>query len=191
MPAHKTIPFDSGVFSITFTCAHWLSLIEELQGYDLIYKWFDLLKTYGHFIIGYVIMPNHLHAMIGFRKSDQTINTIIGNGKRFLAYDIVKRLKELNNLERLDQLNRIVDQNFKIRKKIHQVWEYSFDWKFCINEAFMLQKLNYYHKNPCTGKWMLAPTLNAYPHSSALFYNTGNHGIYEVTHYRVLADMEW
>lgn len=38
-------------------------------------------------IIGYVIMPNHIHVLIDFIKTHQTINTIIGNGKRFMAYD--------------------------------------------------------------------------------------------------------
>jgi hypothetical protein len=91
----------------------------------------------------------------------------------------------------LNQLQSFVGDDYASRNKKHQVWEYSFDWKCCRNEAFMLQKLNYYHKNPCAGKWMLAPTPEAYQHSSALFYNTGNRGIYEVTHYRTLVDVEW
>jgi REP element-mobilizing transposase RayT len=46
---------------------------------------FDHLKSKGHYLTGYVIMPNHVHALIGFRRNDQSINTIIGNGKRFIA----------------------------------------------------------------------------------------------------------
>ena len=191
MPTHKTIPYDSGVFSITFTCAHWLPLIEEVLGYELIYNWFDLLKANHHHIIGYVIMPNHLHALIGFRRSQQKINTIIGNGKRFLAYDIIKRLEESGKLELLNRLKSFVGDAYASRKKIHQIWEYSFDWKYCSTESFMLQKLKYYHKNPCVGKWMLAPNPEAYKHSSALFYNSGTQGVYDVTHYRTLVDVVW
>lgn len=191
MPAHRTIPYDSGVFSITFTCVHWLPLIEQVQGYDLIYNWFDLLKQNRHLIIGYVIMPNHLHALIAFRKSEHKINNIIGNGKRFLAYEFVKRLELSGKVDVLEQLNRYVGAPYASRNKKHQVWKYSFDWKLCMTEAFMLQKLNYYHKNPCAGKWMLATTPDTYPHSSALFYNTGIQGVYEVTHYSALADIEW
>ena len=65
-------------------------------------KWFDHLKSKGHKIVGYVIMPNHLHVLIGFIKTDQTINMIIGNGKRFMAYDIIKRLKEAQQHKLLD-----------------------------------------------------------------------------------------
>jgi hypothetical protein len=39
-------------------------------------------------------MPNHVHAMISFRKTTQTINTVIRNGKRFMAYEMISRLKE-------------------------------------------------------------------------------------------------
>ena len=38
-------------------------------------------------------MPNHLHALIGFSNSGKNINRIVGNGKRFMAYEIVKRLQ--------------------------------------------------------------------------------------------------
>ena len=39
-------------------------------------------------------MPNHLHALIAFSNTGKNINKIIGNGKRFMAYDIVGKLKE-------------------------------------------------------------------------------------------------
>jgi len=32
------------------------------------YKWFDVLVKDGHYLIGYVIMPSHLHAIIAFRN---------------------------------------------------------------------------------------------------------------------------
>jgi len=99
MPVKNTIPFSEGMFSITFTCARWLPLIEMVNGYDIVYKWFDHLTSKGHFICGYVIMPNHVHVLIGFRNVDQSINTIVGNGKRFMAYEIIKRLKEQNQLK--------------------------------------------------------------------------------------------
>ena len=59
----------------------------------MVYNWFHYLCTQGHHIIGYVIMPNHIHALIAFKNSGKNINTIVGNGKRFIAYDLVERLK--------------------------------------------------------------------------------------------------
>lgn len=34
------------------------------NAYDVVYKWFDYLKSKGHFINGFFLMPNHLHAII-------------------------------------------------------------------------------------------------------------------------------
>jgi REP element-mobilizing transposase RayT len=104
MPVKRTIPFRSGMFFVTFTCHQWLPLVAKVNGYDIIYKWFDLLKNNGHAINGYVIMPNHVHALISFIDAKQSINTIIGNGKRFMAYEIIKRLQDQNETEILSTL---------------------------------------------------------------------------------------
>lgn len=190
MPVKTTIPYSEGVFSITFTCVNWLPLIERTNGYDSVYNWFDYLKLNGHFILGYVIMPNHLHAVIAFRKARQSINTIIGNGKRFMAYEIIKRLKESNDTEILTVISNSVESVRKRCKKQHDVWELSFDWKRCENEKFVYQKLDYIHNNPCKGKWNLCSSPGDYVHSSARYYLTGEHGDYEVTGYAELMDID-
>jgi len=94
MPVKRTIPYKSGIFFITFTCHQWLPLIIKVNGYDIFYNWFDHLKSNGHFINGYVITPNHVHALISIISTKQSIKTIIGNGKRFMAYEIIERLKK-------------------------------------------------------------------------------------------------
>ena len=38
-----------------------------------VYKWFEYLKQNNHFITGYVIMPNHLHALIAFSNSGKIL----------------------------------------------------------------------------------------------------------------------
>ena len=94
MPVRKTIPENDGVYFITFTCTEWLPLFNITDGYKFVYKWFDILKAAKHYIIGYVIMPNHLHAIIAFSNTGKAINSIVGNGKRFLAYDLAQALKQ-------------------------------------------------------------------------------------------------
>lgn len=65
MPVRKSIAKNAGLYFITFTCYKWLPLIEQTKGYDLVYKWFDYLKTQGHSITGYVIMPNPAYRQAG------------------------------------------------------------------------------------------------------------------------------
>jgi len=190
MPVKTTIPYTDGIFSITFTCANWLPLIEAVNGYDIVYKWFDYLKLKGHFIVGYVLMPNHVHAVIGFRKTGQSINTIIGNGKRFMAYEMITRLNEMGQQELLKQLSSTVEPSRSHNNKKHDVWELSFDWKRCETSDFIIQKLDYFHNNPCKGKWRLCESPIDYVHSSARYYLSGEQGIYFVTNYAELLDTD-
>ena len=45
-----------------------MPLVDKLDGYNIVYKWFDYLKAQGHFINAFVPraigMPNHVHAII-------------------------------------------------------------------------------------------------------------------------------
>jgi hypothetical protein len=96
-------------------------------------------------------MPNHLHVLVAFRNTGQPINTIIDNGKRFIAYEIINRLKQQGETKLLHQLNLLVEAKDRERNKKHEVWENSFDWKECRTNRFMKQKLDYMHDNPCRG----------------------------------------
>ena len=191
MSTKSQIPNNDGVYFITFTCYKWVPLFEITQSYDIVYKWFDYLKEKGHHIIGYVIMPNHIHALIAFRDSKTTINTIIGNGKRFMAYEIVKRLREMKETELLYQLGEGVSKRDHKRGKLHEVFEPSFDWKECRSDKFIDQKLDYMHDNPCAGKWKLTDRRCNYEHSSCSFYEIGKKHYKNLRDYRdFLVDLE-
>lgn len=181
MPVRKDIPYKEGLFFITFTCYKWIPLIQETNNYDLVYNWFKYLEKHNHRIAGYVIMPNHVHALIDFKTSAKKINTVIGDGKRFIAYEIIERLKNAGKTDMLAQLEKAVTAKGKEKRKLHEVWEESFDWKYCETAKFAYQKLVYMHNNPCTGKWNLAADITKYEHSSARYYISGKHSVYEVT----------
>jgi REP element-mobilizing transposase RayT len=170
----------NGIFFITFTCTKWMNLFEITDSYDLVYNWFNVLKANGHYVFAYIIMPNHLHCMIGLKESDLTVNKIVGNGKRFMAYEIVNRLKEMERMDILNELQLAVSEKDKKRGKSHQVFIESFDCKLCYSEFFIEQKINYIHNNPLSGKWSLSEIPSDYLHSSAGFYHTGRHSIYPV-----------
>ena len=190
MSVRKSIPYHGGIFFITFTCWKWMNLFQITNGYDAIYNWFDILKTQGHYVTGYVIMPNHFHGLLAFRNTPGTnINTLIGNGKRFLAYDIITRLKHLDARDVLNSLAKAVSKRNHKRTMLHRAFEPSFDWKECHSDKFIRQKLNYIHNNPCSGKWCLVENTWDYIHSSAQFYEWGIQGVYEVTNYNELRGM--
>ncbi|WP_017258110.1 transposase [Pedobacter arcticus] len=78
---------------ITFTCFSWIPLFQIADSYGLVYNWLNLIKEkYSIDTTAFVIMPNHLHAILHLNTSNN-LNKVISNGKRFMAYKIVKRLK--------------------------------------------------------------------------------------------------
>jgi REP element-mobilizing transposase RayT len=191
MTVRKSIQEYDGIYFITLTCCRWLHLFAIADAYDAVYKWFDYLKNKGHYIVGYVIMPNHLHALLAFRNTQgQSINLIVGNGKRFMAYDIISRLEVKNETHLLEQLAAFVNSTERRRGKLHEVFEPSFDWKECYSDKFIAQKLDYIHANPCVGKWNLADEPWNYSHSSATFYYKHVQGIYDLTSYTELEDID-
>ena len=70
-----------------------MSLIEESQCCDAAYRWFEHLKSDGCHVVGYVIMPNHFHVLLYPTHTGTSINKMIGECKRFMAYDIVQSLR--------------------------------------------------------------------------------------------------
>lgn len=182
-------PYNSGIYFVTFTCHNWLPLIELSNSYGLVYKWFDYLKSKGHYIVGYVVMPNHLHVIIAFTQSTQSVNTQIGNGKRFLAYGIVQQLTAAKQEDVLLNLKEGVNDTDRKRGKLHQVFKASFDCKECTSIGMLETKLNYIHNNPCKGKWNLAESPIDYPHSSAGYYHNSKY-LYTVTDYGALQDID-
>ena len=90
-----------------------------------------------------------------------------------MAYEIVDRLEENKMYEELDFLHGEVTKREAKKGQIHKVFEESFDAKGIYNEKFFMQKLNYIHHNPVSGKWNLVNDYTDYEHSSASFYELG------------------
>ena len=190
MTVRKEMKVHDGLFFVTMTCYDWLNLFDITNGYDFVYKQFDVLKNEGHFINGYVIMPNHLHALIAFMNKVQSVNDRLGAMKRFMAYDIINQLKKQNNFDVLEELRMGVNWTDLKKGKIHEVFEPSFDCKECYSIDFIQQKLDYMHDNPCKEKWNLVQNPIDYIHSSARLYETGEQGIYPIMNYHELIDLD-
>jgi hypothetical protein len=119
-------------------------------------------------------------------KDCDEINQTMANGKRFMAYEIVRRLqaKEEKGLLRILQRELPHCENKKGQR--HRVFKHSFDAKPCYGLRFFETKLNYIHNNPCQKRWRLVDYNYDYAHSSARYYVLGQHADYPVHDYRLL-----
>jgi len=160
-----------------------LPLFEITKTYDHIYSWFDWLYAHEIKVLGYVIMPNHYHIILFLPGERFSIHKIIGNCKRFLAYEIIKRLECQGELNVLKHLKDSVTLNESGKGKLHNVFEDSFDAKVIVSEKFLIQKLNYIHFNPVRGRWKLVEDYRDYKHSSAAFYEKDELCGYQITNY--------
>jgi REP element-mobilizing transposase RayT len=164
---------EYSTYFCTFTCHDWIPLYEITNSYDIVYQWFEMLKQQSVDVLGYVIMPNHLHCILHFNKENFSLNKTIGNAKRFMAYEIVNRLEKGNNIKLLKKLSDGCTERDKKKGQLHKIFKQSFDAKAIFSDQFMEQKLNYMHANPITGKWTLVADYTDYEHSSASFYELG------------------
>ena len=169
---------------ITFTCYSWLSLFEITNSYDLVYKWLNLIKEkYKIDTTAFAIMPNHVHLILHL-NIEANLNTIISNGKRFMAYEIIARLKSQNKNAILLKLGQTCTEKEKSKGQIHRVFEPSFDAKAILSTPFLLQKLDYIHHNSVSGNWNLAESFIDYQHSSVCFYEKNiDHESIAIKHY--------
>ena len=131
-------------------------------------------------------MPNHIPFIVYLEDPELNIAKLISNAKRFLAYEIVKRLKQQKAFSLLSFLQNSVPTYQQNKGKIHHIFFPSFNCKVCISDTFLIQKLDYMHHNPVSGKWQLVDDYRLYEHSSAPFYELGESLPVPIQNYRTL-----
>src|SRR5690349_5165362 len=105
MSTRTTHNSEASLFYITFTCYKWLPLFQLCNGYECVYKWFNCLKNkYNIQTTAFTILPNHVHCILFFPYDDYNLNKIVSNGKRFMAYELIKRLELRESTKILLQL---------------------------------------------------------------------------------------
>ena len=140
-------------YFVTFTCYKWISLFEITNSYDIVYNWFNILKEDGIDIVGYVIMPNHVHTIIHFPSPGYNLNKIIGNAKRFMAYEIVNRLENSTNHKLLEELKSNLTSREINKGQKHKIFKDSFDAKPIYADKFLFQKIDYIPARPVRRAW--------------------------------------
>jgi putative transposase len=116
----------------------------------------------------FVVMPNHIHCITQFSANDPLAD-VVRDFKRHTADRLIRQLKAEENQETLGWLASKVERP---EKQHHKVWEEGYNAKDIVSEAFLVQKMEYIHSNPCQAHWGLSATPEDYIWSSAQFYLT-------------------
>ena len=182
MAVRKLRQKDGAVYFATFTCHEWVELFRELNAYDIVYNWMHLAHAKGYRFLGYAIMPNHAHFVIRVPEGG-AINTVLSNGKRFMAYDIIQRLSAAGRSDILARLQEGLRPSDIARGQKHRVFATSTDLIELFSGTMIEQKLQYIHANAVCKKWHLADDAVEYPHSSFAFYVRGENRLAPLTAY--------
>ena len=150
----------------TATILNWQPLLKNDGNKNMIIDALRfLIKENRIVLLGFVLMPNHIH-LVWNTKDGLEKNFTQGSLLRFTANSIIRELKNSEPLAlelfRVDAADRTI-----------QIWERNPLSTEILTDMVMEQKLNYIHHNPCTGKWNLAQTPVEYRYSSAKFYTEG------------------
>lgn len=153
-------------------------------------------KKHGFKLIGYVIMPDHVHLLLG-NTEHLTISKTMQLIKYHTAKDILAILAERPSW---DQLGRVISRErieraqrtagarclinlrtpclemFQVtkhpsKKAKHEIWQESFYDFSVYSEKKLVEKLDYIHNNP--GRWDLADSPDQYKFSSFRNYFGG------------------
>lgn len=161
-------------FFITTTCLHWLPLIKESNGYRYIEEAFDFLSSkYQSVVLAYVIMPNHLHFILYFKRENKC-SAYMRDLKKYTSVKIREELEGLNKKELLDSMRS---------GKGYKVWMDRFDDVYIRDRSHLEVKLEYIHSNPLQSHWSLVKRPEDYLYSSAKFYHTGSCSRIQLSHY--------
>jgi REP element-mobilizing transposase RayT len=152
---------------ITATILRWQHLLKNDNCKRIILESLQWLIKEGKCkVYAFVIMPNHIHLI--WKISDGfTRKEVQAAFFSFTGHEFKKYLKA-NDPATLKQ-HYVNDAD-----RVYQFWERDSLAKECFTEKFLMQKLEYLHKNPCASHWNLAVIPENYQWSSASFYLSGD-----------------
>lgn len=143
----------------------------------------DCFRSRGRFLLYiFVVMPNHIHLIIQCYAGDPLCD-VMRDLKKTISDRIVRHYRATGNQAAFDFLTA---QAANIPRQSRKVWEDGYNAKDVFSSAFLRQKMDYSHGNPCQPHWQLSETPAEYPWSSARFYELDEPAIIPVDDVRLL-----
>lgn len=169
---------DADCFFVTTTCYKWYHLLANDSCKKIICDSIEFLNSkYEACLLGYVIMPNHIHLILFFSKQN-SLSDWMRDLKKYTAVKIRQEIERRGEIELLERL-RVPE-----KKQVFKIWEDRFDDVILADSRILSTKLDYIHTNPLQEHWGLVSKPEGYAFSSAGFYEYGEQSYCQVTHFK-------
>ena len=133
---------DSPVYYLTSVTNNRLPVFQTVKLKDLVCDALnEARKSANLLLFAYVIMPDHLHALIGSeRKPSEVVRFVNGiSGRRVI--DLLKEPKFDVSLQKLRRAKGVRDYQYSL-------WDHHPNLKLITTENGLIEKANYIHGNP-------------------------------------------
>jgi len=163
---HKHLHF------ITCSCYRRLPLLRSTRAKNVFVKILDLVRErYGFALVGYVVMPEHIHLLIG-EPQRGTPSTVM----QVLKQRVSRQLRR-------NRRKRVCSAQLKLRftgsdESLPQFWQRRFHDFNVWSHRKKVEKLNYMHTNPVKRRLVSHP--NHWPWSSYSFYENRDAGLIRI-----------
>jgi REP element-mobilizing transposase RayT len=158
------------LYFVTATVLGWKPLFTRPDYASIILNSLEWHRQQERWLLfAYVLMPNHLHALLKPCAS-YTISQVVQSFGSFTAHALLDQLRENQRTALLRFFTQRPDRD---ESKRHQIWR-PIQAKNVYSERFLRQKFAYLHNNPVAKGWDLAEDREDYPYSSACFYDRGD-----------------
>ena len=134
----------------TSTIIAWLPVFTEEKYFQIIIDSLSYCaSSKGLYLLGYVIMPTHVHLLTSNAESTNLAN-IMRDFKHYTCTHIGEELERSNHRLFLAVMRKAASREKK--KQRYKVWQDDFHPENIYSEKWFEQKLNYMHRNPvCKG----------------------------------------
>jgi putative transposase len=150
MPARLRRSYGTGYLHfITFSCHQRRPLLGAPQCRDLFLRILEETRLrYGFIVVGYVVMPEHVHLLIS-EPDDDTPSVVMQVLKQRFARELLRRLRERRTPKPGSLWSAVLEEG--------HVWQRRF-YDFVVwNPGKRVEKLRYMHRNPVKRELVLAP----------------------------------
>jgi len=128
---------------ITFSCYRRLALLRTARAKNVLVKALtEVTKKYGILLVGYVVMPEHVHLLIGESKLGMP-STVVHS----LTLRVSKRMRRAGRKKSLSQRTLPFREGEPVLPQFWQKRFYDFN---VYSAAKRREKLEYMHRNPVT-----------------------------------------